>query len=151
MFYKFFLAATEKMVAWSFDFQLSQYKCGIFVADTEVAYDPGGFLSAELRPLSQRFHDGIKFLMVQSSRSWSRSSCQIDIVNWRRHVIYLQYVSSVMEISRTMSLRHRYNIRMSTGSSFQKIPNFKLKHFNLHTFGIKKSKIAKHTQSQEQW
>ena len=47
MFYKSFLAATEKKVAWSFDFQLSQYKCGIFVADTEVAYDPRGFLSAE--------------------------------------------------------------------------------------------------------
>ena len=47
MVYKSFLAATEKKVARSFDFQLPQYKCSIFVADTEVAYDPGGFLSAE--------------------------------------------------------------------------------------------------------
>ena len=46
MFYKFFVVATEEKAAWSFNFQLPQYKAGIIVADTVVAYDPGGFLSA---------------------------------------------------------------------------------------------------------
>ena len=37
---------TEKMIACGFNFQLGQDKRGIIVADTEVAYDPRGFLSA---------------------------------------------------------------------------------------------------------
>ena len=44
MFYKFFVAETEKKVAWIFSFQLPQYKCGIIVSDTEVVYNSGGFL-----------------------------------------------------------------------------------------------------------
>ena len=44
MFYIFFVAVTEKKL--TFNFQLPQYKRGIIVADTKVAYDRGGFLSA---------------------------------------------------------------------------------------------------------
>ena len=46
MFCKFFVASTEKNLTWSFNFQLSQYKRGIIVADNKVVRDPGGFLSA---------------------------------------------------------------------------------------------------------
>ena len=45
MFYNFFVAV-EKKVTWSFNFQLPQYKRDIIMADTEVVYNPGGFLSA---------------------------------------------------------------------------------------------------------
>ena len=44
--YVFFVAATEKKSPEALIFQLPQYKCDIIVADTEVVYDPGGFLSA---------------------------------------------------------------------------------------------------------
>ena len=39
-----FVAATEKKSE-ALIFQLPQYKRDIIVADTEVVYDPGGFLS----------------------------------------------------------------------------------------------------------
>ena len=41
-------------------FQLPRYKRAIIVADTEVAYDLGGFLSAGWCPLSQWYYDDIK-------------------------------------------------------------------------------------------
>ena len=42
----FFVAATERNVTWSFNFQSPQYKRSIIMADTEMVHDPGGFLSA---------------------------------------------------------------------------------------------------------
>ena len=95
IFYYFLVAATEKKVAWSFNFQLPQYKCGMIVADTELLCDPGRFCSAGQRPLS----------------SW----CPVHAANWHRHLFHLQYISNVMTISRAISLRHRHNISMSTG------------------------------------
>ena len=56
------------------------------------------------RPLSRRYQDDIKSMIVPISRSW----CQADIPNWHRHV---------MAISRVMKLQHRCDIVMSTGFS----------------------------------
>ena len=39
-YYKFFVVATKKKVAWNFNFQLPQYKCSIIVTYTEVVNDP---------------------------------------------------------------------------------------------------------------
>ena len=47
------------------------------MADTEVVYNPGGFLSAGQRPLSQQYHDNIK---VQSQDPDVRLTSQFDIV-----------------------------------------------------------------------
>ena len=66
MFNKFLVAAAEKKVKGSFNFQLAQYKRGIIVTDVEVVYDPGGFLSAGQRPSSRRCHDDIKVRLIQS-------------------------------------------------------------------------------------
>ena len=91
-------------------FQLPQYKSDIIVADTEEVYDPVGFLSAGWSPLSRRCHNNIS-LIDPISRYW----CQVYIANWHRHVFHLQYISSVIALSRVMSLQYRCNIRMSTG------------------------------------
>ena len=53
------------------------------MADTEEVYYTGGFLSAQFlseRPLSQRCHDNIKVLLVQSQDFDVRLISQIDIV-----------------------------------------------------------------------
>ena len=42
----FFIAASEKKSPAALIFQLPQYKRDITVADTEVVFIPGGFLSA---------------------------------------------------------------------------------------------------------
>ena len=43
----FFIVTTEKKKSpEALIFRLLQYKRGVIVADTEVVYDPGGFLSA---------------------------------------------------------------------------------------------------------
>ena len=60
------------------------------------------------RPLSRRYQDDIKSMIVPISRSW----CQADIPNWHRHV---------MAISRVMTLQHRCNIVMSTGFSLIRV------------------------------
>ena len=39
IFYKFFIATAEKKVAWSFNFQLPQYKRGIIVTDAVAVAD----------------------------------------------------------------------------------------------------------------
>ena len=44
--YIFIVAATEKKSPEALIFELPQNKGGIIVADTEVAYNPGGFVSA---------------------------------------------------------------------------------------------------------
>ena len=41
-----FVAATEKRSSEALVLQLPQFKRSIIVVDTEVVYDPGGFLSA---------------------------------------------------------------------------------------------------------
>ena len=88
---------------------MPQYKRSIIVVDTEVVHDSGGFLSDSVRWC----HDDIKNLIGPILRSW----CQTDIAIWHRHVFHLQYISNIMAISSAMSLRHRYNISMSTGSA----------------------------------
>ena len=110
IFYKFFVAATEKNFTWSFNFQLPQYKRGIIVVDTEVVHVHGGFFSTGWRPLSWRCHGDIKSPIGPMSRPW----CQTNIANWHPHVFHLQYISNAMTMSRAMSLRHRYNTRLST-------------------------------------
>ena len=74
--YIFFIATTEKNSPEALIFQLSEYKRGIIVTDIEVVYDPGGFLSAGLHPLSRRCHDWshLKILMSVSYRELT-SSC----------------------------------------------------------------------------
>ena len=44
--YILFVAATEKKSPEALAFQLPQCKHGLIVADTDVVYDPRGFLSA---------------------------------------------------------------------------------------------------------
>ena len=79
MFYKFFVAETEKKVAWVFSFQLLQCKCGIIVADTEVVYDSGGFL---LDSIWYHGDDKIKIQvwLVPSQDPDARLILQIDIL-----------------------------------------------------------------------
>ena len=97
----FFVAATEKNLTWSFNFQLPQYKRGIIVADTEVIHDPGGFPSDSVR-CRDDVMTTLKVWMVQYRDSDIRLISQFDI-------------SNIMAISRAMSLRYRYNIKISTG------------------------------------
>ena len=61
-------------------FQLPRYKRAIIVADTEVVYDLGGFLSAGWCPLSQWYYDDIKVWLVQSQDPDVSLISQIDIV-----------------------------------------------------------------------
>ena len=68
----FFVVATEK--------KSNVVKRGIIVADIEVVYDPGRFISAGQRTLSRRCHDDIKVWLVQSQDSDVRLISQIDIV-----------------------------------------------------------------------
>ena len=98
IFDKFFLAATEKKVAWNFNFQLPQYKRGINVVDTDVVHNPAGFLSAGQLSVSRSCHGDIKVWLVQSQNPDSRFISQIDIV--------MCIISCF--------IRHFYNIIMSS-------------------------------------
>ena len=66
----------------NFNFQLPQYKRGIIVSDTKVAYDPGGSRSVGQRPLSRRLHDDIKVWLLQYQDLNVRLISKIDIVIW---------------------------------------------------------------------